>query len=43
MKIPLEGYSHAMGVVSNGDNPIGPKIGIHCGTSSSSIGTKASY
>jgi hypothetical protein len=42
MQIPLEGYSHAMGVVSNGDNPIGPEIGVRHGTSSSSIGTKVS-
>jgi len=41
MQIPLEGYSHTMGVVSNGDNPIGPEIRVHYGTSSSSTGTKA--
>ncbi len=42
MQIPLEGYSHTMGVVSNGDNPIGPEIRVRYGTSSSSTGTKAS-
>jgi len=31
-----------MGVISNGDNPIGPKIGGCHGTSSSSTGIKAS-
>ncbi len=31
-----------MGVVSNGDNPTGPRIGVYRGTSSSSTGTKAS-
>jgi len=40
MQIPLERYSHTMGVVSNRDNLIGPEIGICHGTSSS-IGTKA--
>jgi hypothetical protein len=42
MQIPSEGYSHAMGVVFNGDNPIGPEIGVHRGASFSSTGTKAS-
>jgi hypothetical protein len=42
MQIPSEGYSHAMGVVSNGDNPTGPEIEVRHGTSSSFIRTKTS-
>jgi hypothetical protein len=41
-QIPSEGYSHAMGVVSNGNNPTRPEIGVCHGTSSSFTSTKAS-
>jgi hypothetical protein len=38
----MKGYSHAMGVISHGDNPTGLEIGVRCGTAPFSTDIKAS-